>query len=157
MQEKRDMYIGIIGAILGAVYAILALNMSSAMVGSARGHTYLPLGVGVIMVVVGLILFIKNYKKVKAVEGNIDTTQDTRSDEPKHFKLIAITVVMSALYAYIFDRLGYIISTSLFIGIMLFILRGFNKWISNILIAVGFSYFIFYVFGNFLQIYLPTL
>lgn len=155
MQDKRDMYIGLISFILGSIYTILSFNLPTSVVGSARGHTYLPLAVGIIAAIAGLVLFYKKYKIVK--DKDLSEEKAELKAEEKHYKLIFIAIFLSFLYAYFFDKLGYIVSTSLFLGIMLFILRGVEKWISNILIALGFSFFIFYVFGNFLQIYLPTI
>lgn len=154
MQERRDMYIGLIGTIFGLFVSIMAWNLPDSFVASSRGHIYLPFGAGIIMLVFGIILFLKNYMVVK--EKNYTASSSTKKEE-KHYKLILITIILSLVYAFIFDKLGYIISTSLFTATMLFILRGTKKWLSNVIISVAFSLFIFYVFGNFLQIYLPTL
>lgn len=154
MKAKRDMYIGIFSFLLGVIYLIMAWNLPTSFVGSSRAHVYLPLGVGLIMSIAGLSLYIKNYKILKATKESVS---NKKSNERKHYKLIIITIILSFLYAYFFEKAGYIISTSVFLTVMLLILRGLKKWISSIIIAVGFSYFIFFTFGNFLEIYLPTL
>ena len=102
----------------------------------------------------GLIIFISNYRKIKT-EGI--PAAEKKDESEKHFKLIIVTIILSIFYAYFFKKAGYVLSTTVYLGSVLFVLRGTKKWISNIVIPLAFSYIIVLTFGNFLQIYLPTL
>ena len=153
MQKKIDMYTGLVSAIFGFIVAILSLNLPAGFLGGGKPHMYLPLGASLIMIIAGISLFYINYKKIKK-EG---LSKQKEEKEEKHYKLIVVTVLLSIVYTFFFRRLGYVLSTTLYLSSMLFILRGKKKWISNIVIPLGFSYFIVYTFGKFLQIYLPTL
>jgi putative tricarboxylic transport membrane protein len=154
MQKKIDMYTGLVAAIFGFIVSILALNLPAGFLTGGRQHVFLPLGAGVIMCIAGISLFYINYKKIKK-EGLPEQKRDEQKEE--HYKLIIATILISIVYAFFFKRLGYILSTTLYLSSMLFLLRGKKKWISNIVIPLGFSYVIIFTFGKFLQIYLPTL
>lgn len=153
MNKKVDMYTGLISVIFGIFVIILALNLPVDFLSGKKTHMFLPLGAAVVMTVSGLILFIKNYRAIKT-EGLPDEKEE---ETVKHYKLIITTIVLSIFYAYFFKKAGYVLSTTVYLSAMLFILRGTKKWISNIIIPLAFSYIIVLTFGYFLQIYLPTL
>lgn len=154
MQKKHNMYTGLVGVIFGVIVIVLSLNLPVDFITGKRQHMFLPLGSAIVMTISGMALFIKNYKKIKK-EGLPKTEAKDKSE--KHMKLIVLTTILSVIYAYIFQKFGYVISTTLYLGSIMFILRGVKKWLTNILIPLAFSYIIVITFGEFLQIYLPTL
>jgi len=154
MNKKVDMYTGLVSIIFGIFVIILSLNLPVDFLSGKRTHMFLPLGAAVIMTISGLIIFISNYRKIKA-EGL--PAAEEKDESEKHFKLIIVTIILSIFYAYFFKKAGYVLSTTVYLGSVLFVLRGTKKWISNIVIPLAFSYIIVLTFGNFLQIYLPTL
>lgn len=154
MKKKVDMYTGLVSILFGIFVIILSLNLPVDFLSGKRTHMFLPLGAAIVMTISGLVIFIKNYKAIKT-EGLPAKEESTESE--KHFKLIIATIILSIFYAYFFKRAGYVLSTTVYLSLELFILRGTKKWISNIIIPLAFSYIIVLTFGNFLQIYLPTL
>ena len=154
MNKKVDMYTGLVSIIFGIFVMILSLNLPVDFLSGGRSHMFLPLGAAAVMTVSGLIIFISNYRKIKT-EGL--PAAEEKEESEKHFKLIIATIILSIFYAYFFKKAGYVLSTTVYLSSVLFILRGTKKWISNIVIPLAFSYIIVLTFGNFLQIYLPTL
>jgi len=154
MNKKVDMYTGLVSIIFGIFVIILSLNLPVDFLSGRRSHMFLPLGAAIVMTVSGLIIFVKSYKKIK-IEGL--PAAEEKEESEKHFKLIIATIILSIFYAYFFKKAGYVLSTTVYLSSVLFILRGTKKWISNIVIPLAFSYIIVLTFGNFLQIYLPTL
>ena len=154
MNKKVDMYTGLVSIIFGIFVIILSLNLPVDFLSGGRSHMFLPLGAAIVMTVSGLIIFVKSYKKIKT-EGL--PAAEEKEEKEKHFKLIIATIILSIFYAYFFKKAGYVLSTTVYLSLVLFILRGTKKWISNIVIPLAFSYIIVLTFGNFLQIYLPTL
>lgn len=69
--------------------------------------------------------------------------------------LIISTLIISLIYAFIFERIGYLASTILYMLAILFIVNGRNKWLVNLSVAVLFSVGSWYVFYHLLDVSLP--
>lgn len=80
--------------------------------------------------------------------------EDTGSPFEKHVMVVlAVVTAWTAVYYFIFNPLGFIVATSIFLfPLMAFFNRG--KWIANILSAVGFSILIYWLFVK-LDVNLP--
>lgn len=72
-----------------------------------------------------------------------------------NLKKIGLTCLFSILYAILFDKLGYVISTILFLQGVLFLFNGFKKWKTNTVVVLIFSLFIYILFSKLLGVYLP--
>jgi putative tricarboxylic transport membrane protein len=72
-------------------------------------------------------------------------------------RLVVVLLAMAAwtaAYYYVFERLGYLTATVLYIFPMLaFFNRG--RWLTNILVSVGFAIIAYIVFAKFLRVPLP--
>lgn len=67
--------------------------------------------------------------------------------------VLAGVTVLTALYYFVFNELGFIVATSLYLlPMMAYFYRG--KWVANILSAVGFSILIYFLFVK-LDVNLP--
>ena len=68
--------------------------------------------------------------------------------------VLAAVVAWTAAYYFVFNELGFVISTSIFLlPLMAFFNRG--KWIANVVSAVGFSLLIYWMFVK-LDVNLPS-
>lgn len=145
---------GILAIILGMIYSIQAYNLPRATVGNPMAPVIFPLVLGIIMVIFGIILFVKESKKgMKAVDKKEDQKEGISSSS----KLIIITCLSSIVYALLFERIGYVLSTFIFMGTILFSLNGKKKWKLNIIVAVCFSVGIYFIFLKLLSIPLPMM
>ena len=68
---------------------------------------------------------------------------------------IGLTAVCALIYAFLFDRLGYVLSTILFLEGLLILFNGFAKWKQNTIVAVIFSVVVYVLFFKLLNVYLP--
>jgi putative tricarboxylic transport membrane protein len=59
------------------------------------------------------------------------------------------------LYAAFFDKVGYVISTILFLEGELFLFNGLKNWKVNTMVSVIFSLVIYILFSKLLGVYLP--
>lgn len=69
--------------------------------------------------------------------------------------LIISTLILAIIYAFVFEKIGFLISTILFLGALLFVLNGRKKWVTNIVVSVIFSISAWYVFSQLLHVSLP--
>jgi len=70
---------------------------------------------------------------------------------------IAIAILASIGYALVFEPLGYIISTILYLGAVLFLVNGRAKPVRSIVVAVLFSVGVYVLFSVLLGIQLPRM
>ena len=70
-------------------------------------------------------------------------------------KKIAITVVNSIFYAILFNIIGYVFSTIIFLEIELLIFGGIKALKISTIVAIVFSIIAYLIFNVFLGIYLP--
>ncbi|MGJ5708507.1 tripartite tricarboxylate transporter TctB family protein, partial [Staphylococcus equorum] len=73
----------------------------------------------------------------------------------KTFIRIVLTIVLTVIYALIFERLGFLISTIIFLGAIMFLINGYKRWLQNILVTVIFSGIAWYTFAQLLNVSLP--
>ncbi|MGB9840348.1 tripartite tricarboxylate transporter TctB family protein [Thermovenabulum sp.] len=149
---KKDMVTGLSAIILGLLYTYKALSLPKASIGNPMAPLYFPLSLGVLMVLMGVIgILTEMGKKI-----NLEDKKEIKEEKDKSYvKLIAGTVIASIIYTVLFDKIGFIISTVLFLSFILFMVNGKDKWITNILVSVLFSFSVWYVFEKLINISLP--
>lgn len=151
---------GIAIMVFGILYTMLAYTMPRAVIGNPIAPAIFPLVLGIGLTVMGGIYFIRENKvwkeKVKK-EGVKKIDPATVAIEKKTNKLILLTCISGVGYAMFFEHLGYVISTSLFIGIIMFAINRKKNWKLNISVAVIFSVVVYILFSYLLSIPLPMI
>lgn len=144
---------GFLSLLLGIFYLANALMIKKASIGNPLAPKVFPVALGILMVVFSVILIIRESKARKAsgekISFNFNFDQSS--------KQIAITSVACILYALIFNKLGFVISTVIFLEIILTLFNGMNKYKINTIVAMSFSIGIYFVFSSLLGIILPPM
>ncbi|MFY3790763.1 tripartite tricarboxylate transporter TctB family protein [Ureibacillus sp. MALMAid1270] len=136
--------------LIGVVYLIMTLTLPAARLGDADAPKYFPMIVAIFFIVMSIVYFIKEFL------AHYEVSEDVKKVFKKDTLILIIaTLVFSLIYTLIFERLGYLISTILFLGVLLFLVNGKNKWLTNILVSVLFSIGTWYVFTQLLDVSLP--
>ncbi len=143
----------IIAIAVGLTYMIMALNFPNATVGRPLEPKIFPVILGIAMTILGFALLIDELIK------------NSKSKEKETIKLsfgnngkkIAITIVNAIIYALLFNILGYILSTIIFLEIELLIFGGLKSWKVSTIVSVIFSIIAFLIFNTLLGLYLPKL
>ena len=137
---------------LGIIYTTATALLPDASVGRPYEPKIFPLILGISMIILSLSLLVKEMKAGKDRDSSSDT-------EPFYkeigFNKILLTCGVSILYALLFDKLGYVLSTVLFLELELMLFNGIKKWKINTIVALAFSLFIYIVFSKVLGVYLP--
>lgn len=158
MNIKMKAGMGVIG--LGAVYAALAVAMPKAAIGNPMAPKIFPMALGVGLVILGALYFMKEsvaYKEQVAKEGIKEVDPKTAELDKKTNKLIILTSVAGIGYALFFEHLGYVISTTVFLSVILFAINGKKDWKLNLSVAVVFSVAVYVLFFYVLAIPLPMM
>ncbi len=147
---NANMVVGAVAVIVGAAYLLQALHIPKATIGNPWAPMLFPLGLGVLMVVLGAYLFISTWIKEKRF-----STGERKPPDRDFLKLMAGTIVACIAYAFLFDRAGFVVSTLLFLGSILFLVNGRKAWVTNLIVDMAFTFIIWYVFTDVLKISLP--
>ncbi len=142
--------VGILAFIIGGMYTIQAYLLPLASIGNPVAPKIFPMALGLIMTFLGLIMSIQEIKK-----GGLINNPSAKMDDTN--KLIGYTCLTCILYALLFNRTGFVISTIIFLEIMLTLFNGKKNWKTNTIVAVSFSLIIYIAFSKFLGITLPVM
>lgn len=151
---------GLASTLFGLVYMVLSLGIPKASVGSPSAPAIFPMMCGAALFVGGIWLMVSERKKEKQGEQTVGKLEVRfRGFRAMRFenRMIAISVLAALLYALAFNSLGYVLSTIIFLSILLFALNGRKKWKTNLIVAAVFSIAVYVIFTQFLFIPLPTL
>ena len=144
-----DRVILVCTVILACAYLYATSQMSTPQIGDPLGPKAFPFLLGIATLLVAGLLLIEMLRGRKAVP-DIPRVPITAADR-RHLPVIAAVVVGIALYYALFEKLGYMIATTLFLLAMTaFFHRG--KWLTNALVAVLFSVISYLLFTKVLGV-----
>ncbi|MDG3085620.1 tripartite tricarboxylate transporter TctB family protein [Vibrio hannami] len=155
IRPNWDAFTGLFGVGFGLVYGIMAWTMPRAAFGNPMDPIYFPLGVAAISILIGVLLLAKSNIKasIMAYKDLINEDEVKKGDRRR----ILYTCLISIGYAVLFEHLGYVISTFLFMFSMLTITSGKESWLKSSVIALFFAVGVFFIFSTLLSISLPPL
>ncbi len=148
-----DVLLGV-GVMVGAVVYLYAdAHLPVLQNGGPMGPQAFPALVGVGLLVSGGLLFIEVWRRRGAPAAGPGAVPADPVARPSRLILVAMTV-WTALYYFAFERLGYLVATSIY---MLALLAFFNRdrWLANAAIAAIFTGAAYLLFTGFLQVALP--
>lgn len=136
--------------IIGFIYLVLTLNLPKARLGDPNGPMYFPVIIALLLIISSMVYFYQEWKIRKEEFKEFHMVKEGKAP----LYLIA-TIVLMLVYTFLFERIGFLYSTIVFLGGLMFLLNGRKKWIYNIIIAVVFSFVTWYSFSVLLQVSLP--
>lgn len=146
---------GIAAIVIGAAYSLMAYFLPRAPFGDPSRHIVFPLVVGLGMLVLGAALTAREVLSGAAAKGQKVALPKTLT---RYGREIAVTICASVVYALIFEKVGYVLATVLYLGTILFLINSGKKGrVTNILVAVVFSVGIYALFAYVLGIQLPPM
>lgn len=145
----------IITIAVGLTYMIMAFNFPDATVGRPMEPKIFPIILGIALTILGFALLVDELKNSKNKESKEKET--IKISFGNNGKKIAITVVNAIIYALLFNILGYVLSTIIFLEIELLIFGGLKSWKVSTIVSVLFSVIAFLIFNTLLGLYLPKL
>lgn len=143
----------IITIAVGLTYMIMAFNFPDATVGRPMEPKIFPIILGIALTILGLALLIQELMK----NSKNKEKETIKLSFGNNGKKIAITIVNAIIYALIFNALGYVLSTIIFLEVELLIFGGLKSWKVSTIVSVLFSVIAFIIFNTLLGLYLPKL
>ncbi|PGT80406.1 MULTISPECIES: tripartite tricarboxylate transporter TctB family protein [Bacillaceae] len=136
--------------LLSVVFLIGSFNLPKANLGNPNGPLYFPIGLSFLLLIFSVLYLFQELKTLN--KENKKITQMLSGRTPK---LIGLTVLLGVGYAFIFEIIGFLFSTVLFLGALLFFVNGKQKWKVNLIVTVCFSFLSWYAFSVLLGVSLP--
>lgn len=144
MSKTFDRFAGIAFLLVGILFVIESQKISESAYGSNVGPSIFPTGLGILLILLSIRLIYETFK-YKTEDGK---------DEVLQYKKFLIIFISAVLYAFLLEKIGYIITTFAFLLISFQTMER-GKWISSIVIAAAFSIGIYYLFSEVLGGSLP--
>ena len=152
MNLKFDRIASIVFLALGILVVVESQKISDSAYGSAIGPSIFPLGLGILLIFLSILLFIETVRH-RATYEIVGESEDLTSPNYKRFLIIFVAALA---YAFLLEKLGYIITTFAFLLIG-FQTRDRGGWGKSIIISAAFSAVIYFGYVKVLGGSLPSL
>lgn len=136
--------------LVGLGFLIGALALPKSNLGDPNAPIYFPVIISVFLIILSVSYFFQEWKRRKQEFKELKELLSGRTP----FLLIS-SLIMMFIYSLLFERIGFLLTTIIFLTGLLFIVNGKKNWITNILVSVLFSFAIWYSFAILLQVSLP--
>ena len=144
MNKKFDRVAGIAFLLIGILFFIESQKISDSAYGSSVGPKIFPMGLGLVLTLLSIRLLYETFKY---------KTEDSTKDKLQYKKFFII-FGSALLYAFFLEKIGYVVSTFLFLLIAFQTLER-GKVIYSIIISTVFSVGVYYMFSELLGGSLP--
>ncbi|MCF7935552.1 MAG: tripartite tricarboxylate transporter TctB family protein [Synergistales bacterium] len=146
----KDLTVGIAGVVISLLYSVQAMQLPKASIGNPWAPVLFPMGLGLVMLFVSVLLILKDLRRRK--EG---AATEAFGASKLGLAMIAGTIVLGIVYALIFEPVGFIPATLIFMGGLLLMAGGWSGWRGTLVVGFGFTFIVWYVFEKVLRIMLP--
>jgi putative tricarboxylic transport membrane protein len=136
--------------LFSTVFLIASFNLPKANLGNPNAPIYFPAGLSIIMLLFSVVYLFQELKKLHKENKYIKQMLTGRTP-----KLIGFTLLLGIIYSFIFERIGFLSSTIIYLGALLFYINGVKKWLVNIIVTIVFSFISWYAFSVLLGVSLP--
>lgn len=136
--------------LISSIFLISSFAIPKATLGNPNGPLYFPVGLSILMLVLSVVYLFNELKTLNEHNGKIQALFEGRT-----MKLIGVTTALGVVYSLIFETLGFLVSTIIFLGCLIFYVNGMKKWLVNIIVTVAFSFITWYGFSELLGVSLP--
>jgi len=150
---SKNMITGFFAVALGGIYLIATLNLRHPTMGDPTGPKVFPLIVAILLIFLGVLLLMKEIITPK--ERRSILSFQLPAEGKKVLIRIVITAIAGIIYGLVLVPLGYLISTTVFMLGLMFLVNTFARWKQNIMVSFGFSLVTYIGFATLLHLSLP--
>jgi putative tricarboxylic transport membrane protein len=144
-----DRIIAAAAILLAAVYLYATSQIPKLEIGDPLGPKAFPILLGIVLIAAAILLFIET---LKADRG---TGEKAPRESMRHLWLIGGVTLWTALYFGLFDRVGYLLATVLYLLPMMAVFNR-GKWVANVLTSVLWAVGSYVLFVKILGVSLPA-
>jgi putative tricarboxylic transport membrane protein len=149
-----DRISGGLGMLLAASYIVNAQSIEDSLLADAVGAAGVPTGVGVVLLIASLFLFVKSFKSKASMLNETEEEPSEGGSQHPHAMALGLLLILAA-YVFLLPILGYVLSVGLLVGAAAWF-AGARRYTSLILCAVLAGPVLWFVFDWTLEIRLPV-
>lgn len=136
---KSDRIVVLAALVLAAVYLYATEQIPTLQIGDPMGGKAVPRVLGGALLLSAVMLWLETRFAPKNGETPAPSAGPAPAGNRRHLLVLAAVVAWTAVYFAAFERLGYALSTSVYLfALMAYFNRG--RWLANALSAIGFSF-----------------
>lgn len=150
--EKSRLFIAAFGFVLAVVYATAASRLTVPAFSDPVGPRMFPYALAIALCVASVLLIVEHYVLERRLHGAALQAADT-GDGVTRVAIIALALLTA--YYVVFDFLGFLISTALFL-IAFLSFSNHGQWKTNIIVAVLFPLGIYLLLDRLFGARLPA-
>ena len=147
----RDRIIGGLAVLLAAVYLYATAQIPALEIGDPLGPKAFPILLGIALILAAILLLVETLKPDDTAGGEAAPAPENR----RHLWLIGGVTLWTALYFWVFDRAGYLVSTVIYLLVLTAVFNA-GKWLANVLTSVLFAVGSYVLFVKILGVTLPV-
>lgn len=148
----QDMILALCVLAGSAVYLRAAIDLPKLQFGDPLGPQAFPSLIAIGLAISGVMLIIQTLSKKAAGVAS----EEVPARRPRReYALLAGVAVWTAIYYTAFEPVGYILSTIVYLFVLLCIFQ-YGRWFLNFAYACAFTAAAYLVFGQFLHVVLPV-
>ncbi|MDL2191291.1 tripartite tricarboxylate transporter TctB family protein [Cobetia sp. LC6] len=144
---------------ISAFYLISAFQMTSPLDNGRLTASFFPVLIGTIALVLCVAQLVSQHRASRGAatdDGKETSTTDDEASAPLLSPALRLMLV-TALYILAFSHLGYLLSSALYVFVVMLLFSGREKWISKALIACAISALGHGLFEQLFNVHLPAL
>ena len=149
-----DRISGGLGMLLAACYITNAQSIEDSLLADAVGASGVPTGVGVVLLIASLFLFVKSFKSKASMLNEAEEEPIEGGSQHPHAMALGLLLILAA-YVFLLPILGYVLSVGLLVGAAAWF-AGARRYTSLVLCAVLAGPVLWFVFDWTLEIRLPV-
>jgi putative tricarboxylic transport membrane protein len=149
-----DRISGGLGMLLAACYIANAQSIEDSLLADAVGASGVPTGVGVVLLIASLFLFVKSFKSKASMLNETEEEPIEGGSQHPHAMALGLLLILVA-YVFLLPILGYVLSIGLLVGAAAWF-AGARAYTSLALCAVLAGPLLWFVFDWTLEIRLPV-
>ena len=149
-----DRISGGLGMLLAAGYIVNAQSIEDSLLADAVGAAGVPTGVGVVLLIASLFLFVKSFKSKASMLNETEEEPSEGGSQHPHAMALGLLLILAA-YVFLLPILGYVLSVGLLVGAAAWF-AGARRYTSLVLCAVLAGPVLWFVFDWTLEIRLPV-
>ncbi|MEK0291688.1 tripartite tricarboxylate transporter TctB family protein [Caldifermentibacillus hisashii] len=144
MNKKFDRIAGTVFLLIGLFFLTESQKLMGSAYGSQVGPEAFPAGLGILLIILSFRLLYETFKY-----------KDSRSQKEKfEYKRFVLIFISAIIYIFLLEKIGYIISTFIFL-IITFQIMERGKWLYSMLISAAFSFGVYFLYVELLGGVLP--
>ena len=152
--QQTDRLTGLLGVIFSSMYVYQASQIEDSLLADAVGASGVPTGVGVVLLIASLFLFVKSFKSKASMLNEAEEEPIEGGSQHPHAMALGLLLILAA-YVFLLPILGYVLSVGLLVGAAAWF-AGARRYTSLVLCAVLAGPVLWFVFDWTLEIRLPV-